>query len=123
LRQTSFVRRHRNPASLNLIVKSPVNSTKAYFLAALLAAPALQAQVTSAPIVQIRISSTQKTCFVADVGVRCSDVGATLLGMTVAANADIHIIGDRDVGYELLRTVTESLIQAGYKLKVGVMTQ
>jgi biopolymer transport protein ExbD len=75
-----------------------------------------------APIVQIRISSSQNTCFIADLGVQCRDVGATLLGMNVAADADIHIIGDRDVGYEMLRTVMDSLIQAGYKLKVGVVT-
>ena len=99
-----------------------MNHTKAYFLAALLAAPLSQAQVASAPIVQIRISSSPNACFIADVGVRCSDVGATLLSMNVAVNADIHLIGDRDVGYEALRAVLDSLIQAGYKLKVGVIT-
>jgi biopolymer transport protein ExbD len=98
-----------------------VNS-KEIFLAALLVAPSLQAQVASAPIVQIRISSSQNTCFIADLGVRCNDVGATLLGMNVAVNADIHIIGDKDVRYEILRTVMDSLSHAGYKLKVGAMT-
>jgi biopolymer transport protein ExbD len=99
-----------------------VNSTKAYFLAALLFATSLQAQVASAPIVQIRISSSLNACFLAELKVRCSDVGATLLGMNVATNADIHMIGDRDVSYEVLRTVMDSLFKAGYKLKVGVMT-
>jgi hypothetical protein len=98
-----------------------VDPTRAYFLAALLVAPLAQAQVVSAPIVQIRISSSENTCFIADLGVRCS-AGATLLGMNIAANADIHLVGDRDVSYEVLRTVMDSLFQAGYKLKVGVVT-
>jgi hypothetical protein len=99
-----------------------VNFAKAYLLAAVLAAAPLQAQVASAPVVQIRVSSSLKTCFIADLGVSCSDVGATLQGMKVPVNSDIHIVGDRDVTYELLHATLESLSRSGYSMKVGFMT-
>jgi hypothetical protein len=98
-----------------------MNMMRAYFVCALLVAPVSPAQVAPVSIVQIRISSSSYACFIAQLEIRCSDVGATLLGMNVSTNANISLVGNRDVSYEMLRSILDSLMQAGYKLKVGEM--
>jgi biopolymer transport protein ExbD len=80
------------------------------------------AQATSAQSAEIRISSSLKTCFVADVAVKCSDVGAKLHAMKVSTDSDIRIVGDDRVTYELVHATTESLHQAGYRTKVASLT-
>jgi biopolymer transport protein ExbD len=99
-----------------------VRSAKWAILTAAIVAVLACAQEAPAQIVQIRISSSLKTCFIADVAVSCSDVGAKLHAMKVSTDRDIHIAGDTDVTYELVRAATESRHQAGYRTKVGVLT-
>ena len=72
--------------------------------------------------VSIRFTS-QQTCLIGDVEVACSDVGSKLKAMHVPANADIHLNGDETVKYALVSSAVNSLRNAGYSTKVGVLTR
>jgi biopolymer transport protein ExbD len=75
----------------------------------------------SGPSVVVRISAHQ-TCLIGDVEVACRSVGAKLLEMHVPVNTDVHVSGDASVKYEIVHATMESLRQAGFKTKVGLIT-
>ena len=78
--------------------------------------------VKSEQTTEIRLSSALNTCFIADVEISCSDVGAKLLAMNVPLSSHIHCVGDSVVSYELVHSTLESLARAGYSTKVGFLT-
>lgn len=61
-----------------------MRTTKLVSLVSLLAAVLAGVQVTSAPGIEIRISSSLKACFVADVAVTYHDVGAKLRALNIS---------------------------------------
>jgi biopolymer transport protein ExbD len=99
-----------------------VRLAKSSFFVAIFLSALTLAQVTTAPVIKVRVSSSQNTCFVGEVAVPCSEVGAKLHAMSVEPGAHIHITGDLKVGYQLLHTALESLDQAGYRTNIGFVT-
>ena len=91
----------------------------AYLLTVMLTVSTAQAQVS--PGVEIRVSNS-KTCYIADVGVPCKEIGAKLRAMKVESTVHIHVVGDLDVSYELVHDAIESLHQAGYSIVAGFLT-
>lgn len=112
----------RRTVSLNLMARFPARSATAYFLTAVLVASCSGVPVKSEQITEIRLSASLNTCFIADVEVPCSEVGAKLLAMNVPLNSRIHCVGDSVVSYELVHATLESLDRAGYSTKVGFLT-
>ena len=73
--------------------------------------------------VLIRMASDD-TCLVADLRVSCREVGAKLRALGIPPDADIQFGIDRYRTYEAIRTMMDSLRQAGYKVdKVGFITK
>jgi biopolymer transport protein ExbD len=69
----------------------------------------------------IRLTSHQ-TCQIGEEEVPCADVGAKLLAMHIPLESDIHISGSPDSTYQQVSATLTSLKDAGYRLKVGYVT-
>ena len=71
----------------------------------------------------IRMASDD-TCLVANLSVSCREVGAKLHALGIPSDADIQLGIDGYRTYEAIRTMVDSLRQAGYKVdKVGFITK
>jgi biopolymer transport protein ExbD len=106
-----------------LEVSKPATSPlKVIVSGALLFAVELGGTVQAEEPITIRLSSAQKSCVVADIGVDCGGLGEQLHVMQVPVDADIHLSVDADVRYEMTSSALESLNRAGYR-KVGFMTE
>jgi biopolymer transport protein ExbD len=108
--------------TVHMVAGFPVRTAKTFLISAVFVATLAYAQGTVGPNVVIRISSSLKTCFIADADVPCTDVGARLHAMKISADSDVHVTGDTDVKYELVHATMESLRRAGYRTKLGLLT-
>jgi len=68
--------------------------------------------------VLIRMASDD-TCIVADLRVSCREVGAKLRALGIPTDADIQFGVDGYRTYEAIRTMMDSLRQAGYEVDKG----
>jgi biopolymer transport protein ExbD len=72
--------------------------------------------------VHIRISA-RETCLIGNLDVSCSNVGAKLRELGTPLDADIHLSGETHVSYRVASTAMDSLRRAGFKLKMGLITE
>ena len=73
-------------------------------------------------IIEIRVSSSSNSCFIAEDEVQCSEVGEKLKAMGVASGNHIHLRGDPAVTYDLVHSALDSLVKAGYSTRVGFVS-
>ncbi len=98
------------------------NGIPHFLVAGIIIASPLLAQGQSERAIEIRVSSSEKSCFIDGVEVHCGDVGAKLKAMRVPADSHIHLRGDSRVSYDQMHSALESLVEAGYSTKVGFVT-
>lgn len=90
-----------------------------YLLFGLMIVSPIQAFAQSEQTIEILVSSSANTCFIAEAEVPCGEVGSRLKAMGVPSGSHIHLRGDPAVRYELVHTALDSLDRAGYSTKVG----
>jgi biopolymer transport protein ExbD len=67
--------------------------------------------------VHVRISA--ESCFIGELGVACSNVGAQLLKLGTPLDANINVSGDARASYSATSAALDSIRSAGFKLKMG----
>ena|SRR5256885_15867619 len=95
----------------------------AFFLTVLaaLGSGSVRGQTNNAVLIRM---ASDDTCLVADLPVSCREVGAKLRALGIPPDADIQFGIDGYRTYEAIRTMMDSLRQAGYKVdKVGFITK
>ena len=119
------------PRRLSDVVVRPLNFTVRFrmhwapaFLLTVLAAlgsGSVRGQTNNAVLIRM---ASDDTCLVADLPVSCREVGAKLRALGIPPDADIQFGIDGYRTYEAIRTMMDSLRQAGYKVdKVGFITK
>lgn len=68
--------------------------------------------------VTIHISARQ-TCLVGSLDVPCSDVGAKMRDQGIPLDAHIHLIPAAGSNYQTVSAALKSLLDAGFRFKVG----
>ena len=105
---TARLRMHWAPAFLSTVL-------------AALGSGSVRGQTNNAVLIRM---ASDDICLVADMRVSCREVGAKLRALGIPPDADIQFGIDGYRTYEAIRTMMNSLRQAGYKLdRVGFSTK